>query len=130
MSEIERVPQVVYLGIDPGQNGGLASITVFPSGKPIAAAVTMPQTVGGVWQWFWQFVEVDCPIHACLEKVGGYVAEDQGRSGMGASMFVFGRGAGHLEAIRLPVARDQVGGASDSAGVGEGVRHPSSTVPH
>lgn len=100
MSDLIPTPwKVVYLGIDPGNHGGLAAIQVPREGKPTNSAITMPPTLGGVWEWFLRFTDFSCPVHACLEKVGGYVGGDEGQSGMGPSMFTFGKGYGSLEAI-------------------------------
>jgi hypothetical protein len=80
----------LFIGCDPGVNGGLACLA-----GDQAWAVPMPADVAGAWSWFagWK----DAEAVALIEQVGGFVSKDQGRAGMGSSMFSFGRSVGALE---------------------------------
>ncbi len=77
----------VWLGVDPGVSGGLASI--HRGGR--ACAESMPDTEKGIWKWF----KTDSPVYiiAVIEKVGGYVG---GHPHPGSSMFTFGVSYGGL----------------------------------
>lgn len=82
-----QIPKI-YIGIDPGQNGGL--VALFSSGK--IDAVPMPQTERGIWEWFSEFNDLVVPrqLTAVIEKV--HSMPDQGV----ASSFKFGIGYGYL----------------------------------
>ncbi len=50
---IERLSlNKIYIGIDPGQNGGLCFINVFNNGVVDVEATPMPSSERDVWQWF------------------------------------------------------------------------------
>ncbi|MGL6095377.1 MAG: hypothetical protein ACRC7O_06215 [Fimbriiglobus sp.] len=80
----------VYIGIDPGRNGGIVVLDV--RGRVVSAG-KMPTTPKDVWdavrEWRTQpgFVSA-----AAVEKVSGYVGEQQ----PGSAAFVFGCGVGGL----------------------------------
>lgn len=80
--------RVVYLGLDPGANGGIAYIT----NEGTAEAIKMPASPEEILKLLGSFGNT--PTHACLEKVGGYVGGDHAR---GSHMFKFGRSYGRLE---------------------------------
>lgn len=77
-------PSTVYIGIDPGQAGGL--VALFSSGK--IEATPMPETELGIWQWFDSIRRNNC--HTVIEKV--HSMPEQGV----ASSFKFGWGYGQL----------------------------------
>lgn len=81
----------IYLGIDPGAQGGLA--VIYPEGNVVAHK--MPDTEQDIWDWL-RNCSPNLPIRAALEQVGGFVAADKGVPGMGSSMFNFGRNYGFL----------------------------------
>lgn len=94
---------MIFVGIDPGQNGGLVAIktessnAVEPSDQGVLTFTTMPETERGVWQWFENLLDTRlyaAPIIACIEKVGGYMPGKAGN--IGSSMFNFGWGYGGL----------------------------------
>lgn len=78
----------VYLGIDPGASGGLASIAADGT-----KAVSMPQTERDIWEWFYEF-HPDMNPFAIIEKVGGYIQREGGNPG--SAMFKFGMSYGGL----------------------------------
>lgn len=80
-----------FLGIDPGQNGGLALLT--PDG--IAQAFRMPHTEADVARLFEARIEPACIVYCLIEKVHSF--PDQGV----ASSFTFGRGVGLLIGLLL-----------------------------
>ncbi len=88
----------LYVGIDPGRNGGIAVLTAvgkiawvrkLPAARPALLAAVKelhdgsPATV----------------VRVALEKVGGYVQRkgDNGDVARGSHMFVFGKGVGWIE---------------------------------
>lgn len=77
-----------YLGIDPGSNGGLA--TLDSSGK-IYALQSMPSLLPEVLRYFQLFQGLQA--YALLEQISGYVGVEH----PGSRMFEFGRGYGALE---------------------------------
>lgn len=81
-----------YLGIDPGQSGGLAIITPTRFGANIAKAVSMPQTERDIWNWFAAVANAFSSgnAKALIEKV--HAMPKQGISGT----FKFGAGYGGL----------------------------------
>lgn len=91
---------MIYLGIDPGQSGGLVSIKVDyqwsgPDEKAegVITFTTMPKTEREVWDWFYRLKHPEYnQVVACIEKVSGYV----GKPHPGSSMFNFGWGYGGL----------------------------------
>jgi hypothetical protein len=106
----------VFIGADPGAAGGLAAIVVYPAGatyggggrrvETISAKTTTPHDL---WMWLSAFPIQDTPhvrrCHAALEKVGGFIARDEGKNAGGAqpgsAMFNFGRSAGMLEGFLI-----------------------------
>lgn len=75
----------VFIGIDPGQNGGL--VAIFSSGK--IEATPMPQTERDIWEWFRDLGNFHI-AHAIIEKV--HAMPGQGVT----SMFTFGQGYGSV----------------------------------
>lgn len=91
--------RIVYLGIDPGANGGIVSIC---GGKTVATK--MPKTEQEVWELISSHSHpFGDRSYAVIEKVGGFVG---GEGQPGSSMFNFGRGVGvligSLIAARIP----------------------------
>lgn len=87
---------ILYVGIDPGRNGGIAVITAV--GK--AAVTKLPagrRDLLGVIRAL--KVDPTAEIKVALEKVGGYVQRkgDNGDVARGSHMFVFGKGVGWIE---------------------------------
>lgn len=78
----------LYLGIDPGANGGLAAID---SNKKVYALQRMPSFPEEVLAWFRMFSGVG--LHVVLEEVSGY----QGVEHPGSRMFEFGKWYGYVE---------------------------------
>ena len=80
---------MIYLGIDPGASGGLASIVTE------GGATAMPATERDVWEWIrlWSSVGGKGNAFAVIEKVGGYIA---GAAHPGSAMFKFGQSYGGL----------------------------------
>lgn len=95
MPKLRPINQFDYIGIDPGQNGGL--VALYPDGEMFASA--MPSTERDVWDWF----RKRCPntaAKAVIEKV--HAMPKQGVS----SSFKFGVNYGFLRgcltAIGIP----------------------------
>ena len=80
---------IIYIGIDPGKNGGL--VALFPNGT--IDWLTMPDTNLGLWEWFNAFPlpKINEGVKAQLEAV--HAMPNQGVT----SMFTFGKGVGRLE---------------------------------
>lgn len=83
----------LYVGIDPGGSGGMATINAI--GDPVAGK--MPATERDIWEMIkgWSHCE---PV-AVIEKVGGYVGDGEGKGGgraNGSAMFKFGLSYGGL----------------------------------
>lgn len=77
----------VYLGIDPGASGGIA--VLFANGQVDATGLAT-LTDAAIWD---VLGNLPCaPTFAVIEKVGGYVGENQ----PGSSAFKFGRSTGFL----------------------------------
>lgn len=76
---------MVYMGIDPGQSGGLAAIA--PGGITLEK---MPPTERDTWDWIWSFGGIPNVV-AIIEKVHSFPG--QGVS----STFKFGMGFGGLK---------------------------------
>lgn len=88
----------IWLGIDPGQSGGIACIGEMSNGRPsIPWAVKMPQTDKDILdelnfkERFELIGDDDLQIYACLERV--HSMPGQGVS----SSFKFGEGYGKLQ---------------------------------
>jgi hypothetical protein len=100
--------RVVYLGIDPGEGGGLACLWVGNKGEQETTLSPMPRTERDVWDWIHEARGGDegglTPIYATIEKVGGYLKGSGGN--IGSAMFTFGRSYGSLRmaltAARIP----------------------------
>jgi hypothetical protein len=95
-------PPLLYVGLDPGAAGGIAVVREQQfGGKPVVVAKVRLKhrpSPALIWEWLCDHLN---PLDRCyyvLEQVGGYIRTDYGRSGMGASMFEFGRRYGWLEA--------------------------------
>lgn len=90
---------MVFLGIDPGAQGGIAYladgtlVTHELAGMTHRQLLDYLRDVAVLSQDVFGRPHVRC----VLEQVGGFVAGDRGQSGMGPSMFAFGKGVGHLE---------------------------------
>lgn len=88
----------LYVGIDPGRNGGIAVLTAvgtvawtakLPGDKTALLAIVRDLHDGSP----------SSVTHVALEKVGGYVQRkgDNGDVARGSHMFVFGKGVGWIE---------------------------------
>lgn len=84
-TEVSEVPNRIYIGIDPGQAGGL--VALFSSGR--IEATPMPATERDIWLWFRDLGEFNI-AHAVIEKV--HSMPDQSSQ----SSFTFGKGYGGL----------------------------------
>lgn len=93
----------VWIGIDPGASGGLASIALDG-----VEAIPMPSTERDVWDWLNWFDPKMKPF-AVIELVTGHVGggpicpvckQPRNRS-PGSSMFKFGRGVGVLTGMMI-----------------------------
>ena len=87
------MPDHTYLGIDPGKNGGIASIHC-----GVAAAAPMPATERDVWNLLLSCIPQAQSVRtgnitAVIEKVGGFVG---GNPLPGSAMFNFGASYGGL----------------------------------
>ena len=80
-----------YMGIDPGQSGGIAVVS--EPGEPWA--VKMPDTERDIWDIFTMWTNQEGSIQALIEKV--HAMPKQGVS----STFKFGRGYGFLRACLI-----------------------------
>lgn len=80
---------IVYLGIDPGTNGGIASIT-----PRSVVACRMPSSKHGLRSLL-ALLAKDGNAVAYMEKVGGYMPGSAGN--IGSAMFEFGKSVGQLE---------------------------------
>lgn len=88
---------MIYLGIDPGANGGLAAIfDPPPLGESGINLRTLPETRLELWTLISNYRNLG--VVAVLEKVGGYI---QGNPTPGSTMFNFGEiyGAIHMALI-------------------------------
>lgn len=80
----------IFIGIDPGVSG---AITALDENGKVVALTKMPQTMGGILQFFQQYSNDDVVCY--LERV-------HARPGDGvASMFKFGQGFGWLQMALL-----------------------------
>jgi hypothetical protein len=84
-------PKCLYIGIDPGASGGLASVLSCGS----VVIESMPPTEQDVWEWFRSQRSFGPSIttFACIEQVGGFIA---GNASPGSAMFKFGMSYGSL----------------------------------
>jgi hypothetical protein len=86
------ISPAIYIGVDPGASGGLASIC---DGE--ALAIHMPLTETDVWEWVkeneipdgWESIG---GVFAIIEQVSGYIGEGH----PGSAMFKFGMSYGGL----------------------------------
>lgn len=79
--------QRVYLGIDPGINGGLVALgELSTTGVPVISVEPMPATERDVWDWFAQWRDAI----AIIERVHSFPGQGV------ASTFTFGKGYGGL----------------------------------
>lgn len=75
----------MYLGIDPGLKGGLAYVE---DGR--IGFIKMPSVESDIWNWL---TEIKFAVNfAVIEKVSGYIGEDQ----PGSRSFKFGQSYGSL----------------------------------
>lgn len=81
---------MIYLGIDPGQSGGLAARKVVVGSAYVTSLTKMPATERDIWEWIDQFSH-NMEVIAIIEKV--HAMPDNGVSGM----FKFGMGYGGLK---------------------------------
>lgn len=91
MPAILEYDPMTYMGIDPGNNGGMA---VLDADGHLLAVTKMPDTPSDALRWI---REQSNNCVAVLEQVGGYVGKGQ----PGSAMFNFGRGFGNLEMALL-----------------------------
>ncbi len=85
----KKVSDSIYLGIDPGQKGGL--VALHPDGE--IRYTIMPETELDVQRWFGRYQAAYGPVHAVLEKVTS--SPQMGVS----SAFTFGKGYGGLRMV-------------------------------
>lgn len=78
----------VYIGVDPGKNGGIAIF--LPGQEPYA--VPMPETRQDLWHVFSAFK--GCQVFCYIEKVQGYMGPEG--EAPGSAMFNFGCNYGLL----------------------------------
>lgn len=97
---------LIFLGIDPGANGGMACIA-----PGDISLTSMPVTEKEIWQWIRWYDRSTRDVFAIIEKVGGYVGNNSeagkgGGSSNGSAMFKFGMNCGLLRmaltAARIP----------------------------
>lgn len=89
VSPSPEAPEPVYLGLDPGASGGIASL--YRGGLTAIAASAL--TLRDLWEWL-RPVTPGFATYAVLEKVGGFV---KGNATPGSAMFNFGANYGALE---------------------------------
>lgn len=88
----------MFLGIDPGQSGGMASLI-----GTTVELTHLARSMNEILDWIRTQAELSETItgrvdaFCVLEQVGGYVARDEGQAGMGPSMFAFGVNYGMLQ---------------------------------
>lgn len=88
-----RLDNVVYVGIDPGQKGGLVALYPQFSQSFRYSVIPMPTTETYVWNWFADLTPYsgkDYRLVACIEKV-----HSMPKQGV-VSAFTFGAGYGAL----------------------------------
>lgn len=94
--------QPIYLGIDPGVNGGLAAIR-----GGIAVAQATPETEEEIWEWIGacaRIVRDESGGYAVIERVSGWMGGHRKKDGTeatsqgqpGSAMFKFGMSYGGL----------------------------------
>ena len=86
------VPNITFIGIDPGASGGIA----WQRGN-VVSAIKMPTTMKDLWDFFYdEFDSASAPCngecHCIIEKVQGFV----GKAQPGSAAFTFGKGYGSL----------------------------------
>ena len=91
----------VFIGIDPGVNGGLAWVSVAANGKYTVKADPMPETRLGILKWFSDASGSQIPRYVVMEKVGGFISSGwgEGKKNMASAhtMFAFGKSVGWVE---------------------------------
>lgn len=96
-------PPRVFIGIDPGSSGGFAIITTDG-----VETYPMIADLGDLWEFFKNCKFPLTGVSVYMEQVGGFIgtrAADDGGFGDGKkrnlasahTMFVFGRGVGHID---------------------------------
>lgn len=91
ITESERLTSRVYIGIDPGQGGGLA---VLNAKGGVEAISSMPATERDAWDWMKKYcraIHLD-PV-AVIERVHSFPKQGV------ASTFTFGKGYGFLRGL-------------------------------
>lgn len=85
----------LYVGIDPGKNGGIAVLTA--KGEEVSV-IKLPATRRELLNII-TTITLGGKTRVALEKVGGYVQRkgDSGDVARGSHMFVFGKGVGWIE---------------------------------
>lgn len=82
----------IYLGVDPGRNGGLAALS---ADGTVLSLLKMPDVPEGILEWLREREEGGGSLHAALEKVGGYTKTAGPQPG--SHMFNFGTFYGWAE---------------------------------
>ena len=102
---------MIYIGIDPGVNGGLAAI--YPNGS--VSFSRMPPSDGAVWEWLAPFRVEGVDSVALIEKVQGHIGRKrtnkEGKEEVGhpgSAMFKFGQSYG---ALRMALLASGIGPA-------------------
>jgi len=95
LTQTQTVVETVYVGIDPGKQGGLAVLVPITHPRPQpgtyeARATSMPETELEIWQWLKQLADSNHRLVAVIEKV-----HSMPKQGV-VSMFTFGRNYGTL----------------------------------
>lgn len=76
-----------YIGIDPGQKGGLVCLSKYS----VISAIPMPESERDIWNWFDEYPATTV-TKALIEQVSAMPGQGV------TSMFTFGRGYGFLRA--------------------------------
>lgn len=97
---------MIFIGIDPGSGGGMVALEEAHGGSDERATQLGSMTLPDIWGWvsYLSPRRDDGRVFAVIERVGGYVSGDQGRPGMGASMFNFGASFGGLRMALVAAA--------------------------
>ncbi len=95
-----------FIGIDPGQSGGIAVLDVVDGVCTTITITKMPSTEKDVFDYFAELSPCNLfDSYAVIEKVGGYVGGGEGEKGggraNGSTMFKFGKSYGGLRMALL-----------------------------
>lgn len=85
---VKRFRETVFVGVDPGKNGGVALLYSF--NEDAIKTHSMPETELDLWNLFNEIKSLGCDIIAVIERVHAMP-----KNGV-VSMFEFGRGYGSL----------------------------------